>query len=70
MLRLHFGKIEAVEGEPAGWTLVARANSPGNHDASVDNIGCNLLLIRTFALKEEAGPDPGQLVRPRRRHVT
>ena len=39
-------------------------------DASVDSIGCNLLLIRTFAPKEVAGPDPGQPVRPRRRHVT
>ena len=35
----------------------------------MDSIGCNLLLIRTFALKEEAGPNPGQPERPRRRHV-
>ena len=31
-------------------------------DASVDSIGCNLLLIRTFALKEVAGPNPGRPV--------
>ena len=26
----------------------------------MDSIGCNLLLIRTIALKEVAGPNPGQ----------
>ena len=29
-------------------------------DASVDYIGCNLLLTRTIALKKVAGPNPGQ----------